>query len=112
MSNAQVLGTAREAAARQDWLTTHQFGLKAYCAPAATAAERCEARRLLALSSLQVGLVEDALSHAVGAHLLATVLSDPIAEREAVELVGLIMAHQPTLAEEGRSNVQTEFRIM
>lgn len=106
------LGTAREAAARQDWLTTHQFGLKAFCAPTATAAERCEARRLLAFSSLQVGLVEDALSHAVGAHLLATVLGDSAAEREAVALVGVIMAEHPHLGEEGRSNVPKEFRIM
>jgi hypothetical protein len=112
MSTTLYLGTAKEAAARQDWLTTHQFGLKAFCAPAATPAERCEARRLLALSSLQVGLVEDALSHAVGAHLLATVIGDPVAEREAVELVGLIMAHQPQLGEEGRSNVPKEFRVM
>lgn len=112
MSNVVYLGTAKEAAARQDWLTAHQFGLKAFCTPNATPAERCEARRLLALSSLQVGLVEDALSHAVGAHLLATVLGDPVAEREAVELVGLIMAHQPKLDEEGRSNDQAEFRIM
>lgn len=112
MSNTAYLGTAKEAAARQDWLTTHQFGLKAFCAPGATPAERCEARRLLALSSLQVGLVEDALSHAVGAHLLATVLGDAAAEREAVELVGLIMAYQPKLDEEGRSNDQAEFRIM
>lgn len=112
MSNTEYLGTAREAASRNDWITTHQFGLKAFVAPAATPAERCEARRLLALSSLQVGLVEDALSHAVGAHLLATVLGDPVAEREAVELVGLIMAYQPKFDEEGRSNVTAEFRIM
>lgn len=112
MDGTPFLGTAREAAARQDWLTTHQFGLKAFCAPASTPVERCEARRLLALSSLQVGLVEDALSHAVGAHLLATVLGDVNAEREAVALVGLIMAEYPDLGEEGRSNVTKEFRIM
>jgi hypothetical protein len=105
------LGTARDAVARQDWVTAHQFGLKAFRFSGATPAERCEARRLLALTSLQVGLKEEALSHAVGAHLIACVIGDSIQEREAASLVALILAHHPELGED-RSNVPGNFRIM
>lgn len=95
MEHATFLERAAGAMSRRDYLSAIQFGLLAAGVPQGYEEIRCDAYMLLALSSLELGSPEDALSFAVGAHLAARWSGDEEREERAASIVSLVVAHLP-----------------
>lgn len=92
------LDMATGAMTRRDYLTAMQFGLRAASVPKGQEDVRCDAYLLLALTSLELGLGEDALSFAVGAHLTAVWAGDCEREARAASIVSLVVTQYPRLS--------------
>jgi hypothetical protein len=99
------LAKASGAISRRDYLTALQFGLRAAKVPKGYEHVRCDAYLLLALTTLELGVPEDALAFAVGAHLAACWARDTEREQKASSVVGLVIANNPHL---GRDQTKTE----
>lgn len=94
------LEKATGAISRRDYLTALQFGLRAANVPKGYEHVRCDAYMLLALTTMELGVPEDALAFAVGAHLAACWAHDSDREQKASSVVGLVIAHHPQLGPE------------
>ncbi len=94
------LERASGAISRRDYLSAIEYAMRAARAPRGQELLRCDAYMLLALSSLEMGLAEDALSYAVGAHLCAVQAGDEEREARAASLVAVVVAYYPNLGEE------------
>ncbi|MDB4897099.1 MAG: hypothetical protein JWN15_3361 [Firmicutes bacterium] len=99
------LAKASGAISRRDYLTALQFGLRAAKVPRGYEHVRCDAYLLLAITTLELGVPEDALAFAVGAHLAACWARDTEREQKASSVVGLVIANNPHL---GPDQTKTE----
>ncbi len=102
---SDYLAQASGALSRGDYLTAMQFGLWAAGASGQELRTRCDAYLVLAITSLELGAPEDALSYAVGAHLMACQAEDEPREGQAAALVAVVVAHYPHLGD--RNDAQT-----
>lgn len=89
------LAKATGAMTRGDYLSAVQFALRAVDAPREQPHVRCDAYMVLALTTLEMGLPEEALAYAVGAHLAARWAGDDGREEKAASLVALVVAQYP-----------------
>lgn len=94
------LEKAAGAMSRRDYLSAIQFALRAADAPQGPAAVRCDAYMLLALSSMEMDLAEDALAFAVGAHLAACWAHDDERQQKAASVVSLVVSKYPAFGME------------
>ena len=100
MENAgSYLEMASGALSRGDYLSALRFARQASVVPEGQAAVRCDAYVLSALSSLEMGMAEDALAFAVGAHLSARRARCEEREERAASLVAFIVSRCPHLAD-------------
>jgi hypothetical protein len=95
--HGDYLALASGALSRRDYLTALQFGLRAAGAPGDETPTRCDAYLVLAISSLELGAPEEALSYAVGAQLMACRCDDGWREEQAAALVAVLVAQFPYL---------------
>lgn len=96
----EYLDKAGGAMSRGDFLSALQFALRAADVPRGREAVRCDAYILLALTSIELEMGEDALAFAVGASLAATWAGDSERQTRANSVVELVMARFPKLRED------------
>lgn len=94
------LELASGAMSRGDYLSAIRFARRASALPKSEETVRCDAFMLLALTSLELGLAEDALAFAVGAHLAACRVQSPDREARAASVVAVVLSHCPQLREQ------------
>jgi len=94
------LQVASSAMSRGDYLTAIAFARRASALPNGQASLRCDAYMLLALTSLELGLAEDALAFAVGAHLASYRVQCAEREQRAASIVAVVVSHHPHLGED------------
>ncbi len=101
MENAQAyLELASGAMSRGDYLNAIRFARRASAVPMSEETVRCDAYMLLALTSIEMGLAEDALAFAVGAHLAACRVRCPEREQKAASIVAVVISQCPQLGEQ------------
>lgn len=93
------LENAGGAMSRGDWLSALRFARRAAGVPKGMEVIRCDAYMLLALTSLELELAEDALAFAIGASLSATRSGDEPRQGRAAAIVDLVVARYPWLGE-------------
>jgi len=94
------LEKASGAMSRRDYLSAIQFALRAAESSGRLPEIRCDAYLLLALSSLEMDLGEDALAFSVGAHLAACWSRDEGRQEKAAAMVSLVSSRFPHLGAE------------
>lgn len=99
----EYLDRADGALSRGDYLAALQFALRAAEVPRGREAVRSDAYMLLALSSMELEMPEDALAFAVGASLSATWAGDEERQQRATAMVELVLARFPFLREDESS---------
>lgn len=94
------LEKANGAMTRGDYLAAIRFALRAAVVPKGQEIIRCDAYMVLAMTSLEMEMGEEALSFAIGAMLVASFTRDEERQRNASGLVSLVVNQFPHLNEE------------
>ncbi len=94
------LDKANGAVSRGDYLSAIQFALRAAMVPKGQEVLRCDAYMVLAVTSMEMEMGEEALSFAVGAMLVASWAKDEARQKKASALLSMVVGQFPHLKEE------------